>query len=38
MKKYEHVLTVVQLWIMFVLIVWLWRISGGTHSRWWGWF
>jgi len=23
MKKYEHVLTDVQSWIMFVLIVWL---------------
>jgi len=28
----------VELLIMFVLILWLWRISGVTHRRWWGWF
>jgi len=25
-------------WGFYLGGVWLWRISGGTHRRWWGWF
>jgi len=25
-------------WWFYLDGVWLWRISGGIHRRWWGWF